>query len=111
MQQSMPEGYYRESSHSEKDLMCAGSMARPKSLALMYPREGMMSESPHLQRGPLLHQQSGCGGGLGNEQGKAVISVKGHDRFSSDSCLLAVFTNVHSLLLKKAFNALNHSHC
>lgn len=55
VQQSMPEGYSRESGLTEKNLMCAVSMARPKSLALMYPRAGTMSESASSspQRGQL----------------------------------------------------------
>lgn len=55
VQQFMPEGYSRESGLTEKNLMSAVSTARPKSLALMQPRAGTMSESASSspQRGQL----------------------------------------------------------
>lgn len=59
--------------------MYAGSMARPKSAALKYPRAGTMSESASSSERTTLtstildvHLMRWAG----NEQGKAVISEK-----------------------------------
>lgn len=109
MQQSIPEDYWKESCFSEKDLVCTGCMARTKSLALLYHRDGITSESTSSMRQLLHHflnmHFKRC---AGSKQGEAVISVMPQQPPLTLLFLVVVLTHADSPLLKKVFNAQNH---
>lgn len=109
MQQSIPEDYWKESHFSGKDLVCIGCMARTKTLALLYHREGITSEGTSSSRQLLHHilnmHLKRC---AGSKQGEAVISVRPQQPTLTLLFLVVVLTHAHSPLLKKAFNAQNH---